>query len=154
MKVKKAVKKLDKVVVILSDVIKQYAPIEPQVRGLLGAARSSVVRAKAALNSPVSKTAPKAAVTAKRAVANKPKQRGVKATASKRPSAPAKKLRTHVRRKGVHTVKRHATTTEDSSAGPSGERPVDVSAPGQEADERETNSVSGSAAVPEGTSTA
>lgn len=65
MKVKKAVKKLDKVVAILSDVIKQYAPTERKVRELLGAAKSSVVRAKAALNSPVSKTAPKAAVIEK-----------------------------------------------------------------------------------------
>ena len=54
MKAKKAVKRLDKVVAILSDVIKQYAPSERHVRELFGAAKASVVRAKAAVNSSAS----------------------------------------------------------------------------------------------------
>ncbi|MGI8991618.1 MAG: hypothetical protein ACR2I2_18800 [Bryobacteraceae bacterium] len=47
MKAKKAIKRLDKVEAILSDVINQYAKNGKETREILDAARSSIVRAKA-----------------------------------------------------------------------------------------------------------
>jgi hypothetical protein len=49
MKVKKAIKRLDRVDELLSSVIDQYEVSEPGARELLDSAKKSVVRAKAAL---------------------------------------------------------------------------------------------------------
>lgn len=49
MKAKKAIKRLDKVDQLLSNVIDQYVMREPDTREWLGSARKSVVRAKASL---------------------------------------------------------------------------------------------------------
>jgi hypothetical protein len=152
MKTKKAVKRLDKVVAILSDIIKQYAPTERHVRDLLGAAKASVDRAKTAVSSPASKTAPKAPATAKRVVANKAKQGGPKATARKKLPAPAKKkLRTPARRKGVRAVKSVAATARHSRAIASGEPVAKIFAPAQDVHDRDANSVSESTQASETT---
>jgi hypothetical protein len=76
MKAKKAAKRLDKVVAILSDVIKQYAPRKRRVRELFDAAKASVVRAKAAVSSSASRRTAEAK-------AKKAKQKRVTAAARK-----------------------------------------------------------------------
>jgi hypothetical protein len=58
MKVKKALKRLRRVEALLSIVIDQFAGNEPSVRDLLDSAKTSVIRAKAGINS---QSAPKTA---------------------------------------------------------------------------------------------
>jgi hypothetical protein len=108
MKAKKAVKRLAKVVAMLSRVIKQYAPSDRQVRTVLSAAKASVVRAKAAVNSSASPgTAAKAKVTAKRTT-----QKRVTAAARKEFSAVAKKQRAVEKSRGVHAERSAAAGQE------------------------------------------
>jgi hypothetical protein len=110
MKAKKAVKRLDKVVAILSDVIKQYAPIERHVREQLGAAKASVGRAKAAVNSSgYRRTATKARVMSK-----KTKQKRVIAAARKELSVSAKRRRAVAKSNGVHAMKKAAVNSSVS----------------------------------------
>jgi|SRR5579862_6694466 len=109
MKVKKVVKRLDKVVAMLSDIIKQYAPSDRHVRDVLGAAKTSVVRAKAAVNSSVSpRAAMKASVAVKRTTLKR-----VTEAARKGASALAKRRRV-VNSKGVHARKKSAVNLSAS----------------------------------------
>ena len=102
MKAKKALKRLDKVVAMLSDVIEEYARSDRDARNMLDAAKASVVRAKAAVTASASpKTATKARVTAKPTT-----RKRVKAAAKKKLSAPVKKRGAKAKSKGVHARKK------------------------------------------------
>lgn len=100
MKAKKAVKRLVKAEAILSNVIDQYAG-QASVRELLGTAKTSVARAKAALDSKavsgkVAKKPP--------AKADKSRAGGLTAAGRRRLSVAAKKRWAAAKRKGVHAV--------------------------------------------------
>ena len=108
MKAKKAVKKLDKVVAILSDTLKQYAPSDRHVRELLDAAKASVVRAKAAV---VASSSPKTEAKA-RVKVKKTEQKRAAAVAKKKLPAPVKRPRAVAKRKSVPAGKKAAVTSK------------------------------------------
>ena len=113
MKVKKAVKRLDKVVAVLSDIIKKYTPSDNQLRSVLSDARASVVRALGAVNSsasPRTATKERAKATTKKRVAAAPRRER---------SVPAKTRRAAAKSRtptsmAVHARKRAAVNTSDS----------------------------------------
>jgi len=100
MKAKKALKRLVKAEEILSNVIDQYAG-QTSVKELLGTAKASVARAKAAVDSKAV-----AAKAAKKppAKAEKSRRGGLTAEGRKKLSIAAKKRWATAKRKGVHAV--------------------------------------------------
>jgi hypothetical protein len=102
MKAKKALKRLDKAEAILSNVIDQYAGNEAGVRDLLGSAKASVARAKAAVDAGAAasaKAGKKPPVKAQKA-----KQGGLTAEGRRKLSIAAKKRWAVAKRKGVNAV--------------------------------------------------
>jgi len=118
MKAKKIIKKLDKAVAILADIIKQHDSGNSDVRTALDAAKASVVSAKAAVNSsPSPKTTGKPAAKAKRT-----KRKPVAASAGKsarkkaaKVSAPAKKA---PQQQPVAAAKKRGLATKKRSVSP------------------------------------
>ncbi len=100
MKAKKAVKRLTKVEVLLSDVIEQYAAGQNGVRELLGSAKQSVVQAKETMNSQASSGAGKKPPVK----AQEPKSRGLTAEGRKKLSLAAKKRWAAAKRRGISAV--------------------------------------------------
>jgi hypothetical protein len=101
MKAKKALKRLDKAEAILSNVIDQYSATESSVRDLLGTAKESVARAKAAVDNgaATSKTGKKPPAKAQKT------QRGGLTTEGRRKlSIAAKKRWALAKKKGVNAV--------------------------------------------------
>jgi hypothetical protein len=100
MKAKKARKRLDKAETILSDVIEQYTA-QANVRELLGTAKATVARAKAAVNSSAAsaKSGKKPPLRA-----DKSRRGGLTAEGRKKLSLAAKKRWAIARRKGVNAV--------------------------------------------------
>lgn len=96
MKVKKAIRRLDKIESILSDVIDQYSPNGSGTREFLDAARVSIIRAKAKVHKELEPASRKDGASSK---ADKRKRSGNKAKEIK--TLP-KKL-SGVKRKDVHT---------------------------------------------------
>jgi hypothetical protein len=99
MKARKALKRLNKVETILSNVIDQCPASSRGLRDLLDAARSSVVRAKDAVNVRVIRAAKKPPVRAQESA-----QSRLSADGRKRISVAAKKRWAEAKRKGVHAV--------------------------------------------------
>jgi hypothetical protein len=125
MKAKKAVKRLDKVVAILSDVIKQYASGDRHLQNVLGVAKASVVRAQTAVNSPAS---PKTATNAKVSV---------KQTKQKR--APAKKRRAVAKSKSVQARGKAASAAAGHSWTASSGELANPTAPSEAVEQRSEN---------------
>ena len=97
MKAKKALKRLNKVETILSDVIDQCPASARGLRGLLDSARSSVVRAKGVVHARVAAKKPPAR-------ANQATRGGLSAEGRKRISLAAKKRWAQAKRKGMNAV--------------------------------------------------
>jgi len=99
MKAKKALKRLTRVETLLSDVVDQYAAIEPDVRALLDSAKASVVRARETVDVKVSpKAAKKPPVKAEKSKV------GLTAEGRKKLSLAAKKRWAIAKRKGISAV--------------------------------------------------
>lgn len=100
MKAKKALKRLNKIELLLSGVIDQFSTSKQDFRELLDSAKTAVVRAKESVNSQTSNSAAK-----KQPVrAQTTPQRGLTADGRKRISLAAKKRWAAAKRKGVHAV--------------------------------------------------
>jgi hypothetical protein len=99
MKAKKALKRLNKVETILSNVIDQCPTSARGLRELLDSARSSVVRAKSVVNVRAIRAAKKPPVGRQ-----EPSQGRLSTEGRKRISLAAKKRWAEAKRKGVHTV--------------------------------------------------
>jgi hypothetical protein len=97
MKAKKALKRLNKVEVLLSDVIDQCPASARGLRGLLDSAKTSVVRAKGVVNARVA--AKKPPVRAQESVRG-----SLSAAGRKRISLAAKKRWAEAKRKGMNAV--------------------------------------------------
>jgi hypothetical protein len=100
MKAKKALKRLNRVEALLTDVIDQYAASTDDVRELLDSAKASVVRAKETVNV---KPAPKAAKKPPVKAENSGKSR-LSAEGRKKLSLAAKKRWAAAKRKGISAV--------------------------------------------------
>jgi hypothetical protein len=100
MKAKKAVKRLVKAEAILADVIDQYAG-QTSVRELLGTAKATVARAKAAVNSTAASAKGGKKPPAK---ADKSRRGGLTAEGRRKLSVAAKKRWADAKRKGVNAV--------------------------------------------------
>jgi len=99
MKAKKALKRLARVETLLSDVVDQYAAIEPDMRELLDSAKASVVRARQTVDVKANtKAAKKPPVKAEKSKA------GLTAEGRKKLSVAAKKRWAIAKRKGVNAV--------------------------------------------------
>jgi hypothetical protein len=99
MKAKKALKRLNKVETILSNVIDQFPASARGLRELLDSARASVVRAKGVVDARVSRTAKKPPAKAQESA------RGhLSAEGRKRISLAAKKRWAAAKRKGMNAV--------------------------------------------------
>jgi hypothetical protein len=99
MKAKKALKRLNKVEVLLSNVIDQCPPSARGLRDLLDSAKASVVRAKGAVNARVVRAAKKPPASAEESA-----QGRLSAEGRKRISLAAKKRWAEAKRKGLHAV--------------------------------------------------
>ena len=99
MKARKTLKRLNKVETILSIVINQCPASSRGLRELLDSARSSVVRAKGAVNVRVNRAAKKPPAKAQESAPGH-----LSAEGRKRISLAAKKRWTEAKRKGVHAV--------------------------------------------------
>jgi hypothetical protein len=99
MKAKKALKRLNKVETILSIVIDQCPTSSRGLRELLDSARSSVVRAKGAVNARVARAAKKPPARAQESTQDR-----LSAEGRKRISLAAKKRWTKAKRKGINAV--------------------------------------------------
>ena len=99
MKAKKALKRLNKVESLLSNVIDQFPNGARGLRDLLDAARSSVVRAKETVGARVARAAKKPPAKAQESGAGR-----LSAEGRKRISLAAKKRWALAKRKGVHAV--------------------------------------------------
>ena len=99
MKARKALKRLNKVETILSNVIDQCPASSRGLRDLLDSARSSVVRAKGVVNVRVNRAVKKLPARAQESARGR-----LSAEGRKRISLAAKKRWTEAKRKGVHAV--------------------------------------------------
>ena len=99
MKAKKAVKRLNKVETILSNVIDQLPARARGLRESLGSAKASVVRAKETVNARADRAAKKPPVRAQESTGGR-----LSAEGGKRIPLAAKKRRTEVKRKGMNEV--------------------------------------------------
>jgi hypothetical protein len=99
MKAKKALKRLTRVEGLLATVIDEYAMDENGMRELLDSARTSIVRAKDAVN-----TKPSPDVKKKQPAKAEKSKRGLTAEGRKRLSLAAKKRWAAAKRKGVSAV--------------------------------------------------
>jgi hypothetical protein len=99
MKAKKALKRLDKVESLLSNVIDQFPDSARGLRDLLDTARSSVVRARETVGARVAKAAKKPPARAHQSRSGR-----LSAEGRKRISAAAKRRWALAKRKGVHAV--------------------------------------------------
>ena len=99
MKAKKALKRLNKVEALLSNVINQCPANRRGLRELLGAAKASVVRAKKTVNLRASETPKKPPAKAEHS-----KSGHLSAEGRKRISLAAKKRWARAKRKGVNAV--------------------------------------------------
>ena len=97
MKAKKALKRLNKVETILSDVIDQCPASARGLRGLLDSAKTSVVRAKGVVHARVAARKPPAR-------AQESARGGLSAEGRKRISLAAKKRWAHAKRKGINAL--------------------------------------------------
>jgi len=95
MRSRKAGKRLDKVEALLSNVIEQYATNQPQMLKLLDSAKSSVVRAKAALSHAVSENGKQSSVK------DNPSKGQSLAKGSKKTPLAGKEPSTAMKRKGT-----------------------------------------------------
>jgi hypothetical protein len=103
MKAKKTLKRLDKVVALLSDVIGRLPDSKNGLEDLLGSAKANVVRAKKMVHAQPSNGAAKADTSGKTAKEKAPTKR-LSAAGRKKISAAAKKRWEAARRKGVNPV--------------------------------------------------
>ena len=99
MKAKKALKRLNKVETILSNVIDQCPASSRGLRDLLDSARSSVARVKGVVNAHVARAVKKPPARAQESTQDR-----LSAEGRKRISLAAKKRWTEAKRKGVHAV--------------------------------------------------
>ena len=99
MKAKKALKRLNKVESLLSNVIDQFPDSARGLRDLLDSARSSVVRAKETVGARVARAAKKPPARAQQSGAGR-----LSAEGRKRISLAAKRRWALAKRKGVHAV--------------------------------------------------
>ena len=99
MKAKKALKRLAKAETLLADVLDQYQDAQDGLRDLLGAAKTSLSHARAALDLEFAPPARKAPSKAK-----EPKPNRLSDAGRKRISLAAKKRWAAARRKGVNAV--------------------------------------------------
>jgi hypothetical protein len=99
MKAKKALKRLNKVEVLLSDVIDQCPSSARGLRGLLDSAKTLVVRAKEVVNARVARAAKKPPARAQESARG-----GLSAEGRKRISLAAKKRWAAAKRKGMNAV--------------------------------------------------
>jgi hypothetical protein len=100
MKAKKAVKRLTRVEVLLSNIIEQYAGNEHRVKELLDSAKESVVRARETVNQQASANATKKPL----AKEGKPLRQRLTAEGRKKLSLAAKKRWAVAKRKGISAV--------------------------------------------------
>lgn len=109
MKAKKAIKRLDKVEAILSDVIDRYATTGSETREFLDAARVSIFRAKAGVDK-------NPELASRKQVS--PKGEKAKQTAAKqKEKKPSTKKFSGVKRKGVHTETAQRLSDTQEAAG-------------------------------------
>jgi hypothetical protein len=100
MKAKKALKRLNKIELFLSNVIDQFSDSKEALRELLDSARAAVIRAKETVNSQTSTAAAKKAI----ANAETAQPRRLTAEGRRRISLAAKKRSALAKRKGVNAV--------------------------------------------------